>query len=341
MLGTRHRFLLVIGTTVSLFLAPTAVNAHADEAKAPGETVSHSASVSARNARATAADYWTTQRMASAIPVETTELAEEAAERAASGNAPGPDAPQAPAGAPTTGSEPAAPTTGDSLHRAAVTATQVVGKVFFTASDGLDYVCSASAVNSTGKNMVFTAGHCVHGGPGESWASNWQFVPYYDHGSRPYGTWSAETLVAFNGWIENGNFGYDLGIVITYPNSSGTELVDAVGGLGVQWNYEKARAMTAMGYPASGQFDGEWQYFCQATTSQRSSGVPDQIKMPCNMTGGSSGGPWIYGKDDSVYYSGYVNGVNSNVEDRDAPTEMRSPYFATWVGDAFNEYSDN
>ncbi|MEV5085779.1 hypothetical protein AB0K74_46195 [Streptomyces sp. NPDC056159] len=56
------------------------------------------------------------------------------------------------------------------------------------------------------------------------------------------------------------------------------------------------------------------------------------------MTGGSSGGPWIYGKDDNVYYSGYVNGVNSNVNDGDKPTEMRSPYFATWVGDAFNKY---
>ncbi|MFI9604993.1 hypothetical protein ACIHCX_35055 [Streptomyces sp. NPDC052043] len=57
------------------------------------------------------------------------------------------------------------------------------------------------------------------------------------------------------------------------------------------------------------------------------------------MTGGSSGGPWIYGKDDNVYYGGYVSGVNSNVDDGNKPTETRSPYSATWVGDAFNKYS--
>ncbi|MET9952987.1 hypothetical protein ABZ135_15730 [Streptomyces sp. NPDC006339] len=283
---------------------------------------------------ARAAEYWTPERMAAALPA--TPAQPRTADRP---GAPAPSAPQQPTGPAATGSDPVAgaAAAADGI-KVAVTATRVVGKVFYRASDGKDYVCSGSAVNSTNKNMVFTAGHCVHGGPGKSWASNWQFVPYYDHGSRPYGTWWAETLVAFNGWINDGNFGYDVGIVITSPSSRG-ELVNAVGGLGIQWNHAKDRSMTAMGYPQAPPFDGQWQYYCAATTSQRSWWITDQIKMPCNMTGGSSGGPWIHGKDDNVYYSGWVNGVNSNIDNRDNPTEMRSPYFATWVGDAFNKYS--
>ena len=44
-------------------------------------------------------------------------------------------------------------------------------------------VCSGSTVNSGGKNVVFTAGHCVHGGgAGRSWfdASRWVFAPSYN-----------------------------------------------------------------------------------------------------------------------------------------------------------------
>ncbi|MFF0432901.1 hypothetical protein ACFYU9_11830 [Streptomyces sp. NPDC004327] len=338
MSGIRHRrrYAAGLAAAVALFLLPTAAAQATEAPKAPSRAaVAPTAPVehavpAGEAARLT--EYWTPERMARAVPLDMTSRAPKADPAA-------PKAPQKPTGPATTGSDPveghaAAP----GGIRISVTATQVVGKVFFTGSDGVDYVCSGSAVNSTNKNMVFTAGHCVHGGPGKSWNTNWQFVPYYDHGNRPYGTWWAKTLVAFNGWTQSGNFGYDLGIVITWPNAAG-ELVNSVGGLGVQWNYPKDRYMTSMGYPQAAPFDGQWQYFCAATTSQRSIWTTDQIKMPCNMTGGSSGGPWIYGKDDNVYYSGWVNGVNSNVDNGAAPTEMRSPYFAQWVGDAFNTYS--
>ncbi|WP_344382130.1 peptidase [Streptomyces thermolineatus] len=330
MSGTRHRCMLVVGAVLALVLAPS--TAQAAEVRSPGASVSHAVETVGVNS---VEEYWTPERMASAIPVK----ASGGLSRGAAAKTRTP-APEEPVGPPTTGAEPVTGTAeGSGDIGAAVTATQVVGKVFFTGSDGLNYVCSGSAVNSANKNMVFTAGHCVHGGPGKSWSTNWQFVPGYSYGSRPYGTWSAETLISFNGWTGNGNFGYDVGIAIMAPNSSGTELVNAVGGLGIQWNQSKSRFMTAMGYPASGSFDGQQQRYCQANTSQLSLFVTDQIKMACNMTGGSSGGPWIYGKDDNVYYSGYVNGVNSNVNNGTSPTEMRSPYFATWVGDAYNKYS--
>ncbi|MGL5830010.1 MAG: trypsin-like serine peptidase, partial [Angustibacter sp.] len=69
------------------------------------------------------------------------------------------------------------------------------GKVFFTnAGNGLNYVCSAAVVNSEGRDTVWTAGHCVHGGAGQNWHLNWTFVPAYDNGAMPQGSWTAAQL---------------------------------------------------------------------------------------------------------------------------------------------------
>lgn len=45
------------------------------------------------------------------------------------------------------------------------------GKVFFT-QGGLGYACSGSVVSSEARTTVFTAGHCVHGGPGGAYHTN-------------------------------------------------------------------------------------------------------------------------------------------------------------------------
>lgn len=67
-----------------------------------------------------------------------------------------------------------------------------LGKVFFTVG-GTDYVCSGTATTSANRDVVTTAGHCLNEGPG-SYATNFAFVPAYDNGARPHGTWVAESL---------------------------------------------------------------------------------------------------------------------------------------------------
>jgi hypothetical protein len=57
------------------------------------------------------------------------------------------------------------------------------GKVFFT-DDGLNYVCSGTALLSGNKSVVWTAGHCVHDGA-SNFHTNWAFVPGYADGSSP------------------------------------------------------------------------------------------------------------------------------------------------------------
>ena len=72
------------------------------------------------------------------------------------------------------------------------------GKVFFNMGGG-SFACSAAIVNTEGRDTVWTAGHCVHGGSGGQWATNWQFVPAYDDdlaNPAPYGTWTAASCGA-------------------------------------------------------------------------------------------------------------------------------------------------
>ena len=40
----------------------------------------------------------------------------------------------------------------------------MAGRIFFVDEQGQDRSCTGSTINSAGKRIVFTAGHCVHGG---------------------------------------------------------------------------------------------------------------------------------------------------------------------------------
>lgn len=124
-------------------------------------------------------DYWTPERIAAAIPVETPELDSTGANpRAFTSEEPE-----------TSISEPALPAESSMGPRVAPPVTnfsKTNGKVFFRdASDGRTYMCSGSALNSGSLRLVATAGHCVHGGPGKSWHQNWVFIPGYHKGTRP------------------------------------------------------------------------------------------------------------------------------------------------------------
>ena len=197
--------------------------------------------------------YWTVKRMRSAIPLDTprsTAAVQKEVEKLSKHQ-----------GSPTplkTMSSPAA-----AKHRAVTPkATPVTnfsatnGKVYFTnRRDGLRYVCSGSAVNSGSRRLVITAGHCVHGGRGGTWHANWEFVPAYHRGARPYGTFQAYRMRTYDDWINYGESGRgynsDVGFVTTFTNASGRRVVDAVGGHGTRYGGSRAFDASIFGYPAN------------------------------------------------------------------------------------------
>lgn len=184
------------------------------------------------------------------------------------------------------------------------------GKVFFVADDGLSYWCSAGTVNSDGKNVVFTAGHCVHGGGSDrAWfdASLWTFAPSYNAKKKnptPYGMWTAYQLWSLSGWIDSGDRTYDIGAAVMQTDGWGTHIVDAVGGQGMEWNYPLEQYVYQFGYPAGPPFAGKKLQYCTGDTYN--DGGHEGID--CNMTEGASGGPWL---DDFDGTFGWLDSVNS------------------------------
>jgi V8-like Glu-specific endopeptidase len=188
------------------------------------------------------------------------------------------------------------------------------GKVFFT-ERGVKYVCSGTALNSGNKSVVWTAGHCVNEGPG-AYVTNWAFVPGYDNGARPYGTFAATSLYTTNQWRTAGDFSYDLGAAKVAP-VSGRTLNATVGGRGVSFNYTATVGSThflSFGYPAASPFNGSALYICDANLGTRdTSANPPTMGIGCDMTGGSSGGGWVDNNGNVASVNSYGYQMLKNV----------------------------
>ena len=222
--------------------------------------------------------YWTEKRMSRAIPAGTPAAEAPAAMRAARQDA---------QKAPFYVSEP--------VPDAGALPYPAVGKVFFRLGR-YDYVCSAAVVDAPSARLVWTAGHCVRDpGPRGRWASKWVFVPGYQQGQRPYGSWPAAVLWASRGWLHK-NDNMDFGAV-QIARQGGTGVETAVGyGLPFGANQPVEQEWQAIGYPADDYF-GDLLWHCVSPYALSDPSVhksgPWPFAIGCDMGGGSSGGPWI------------------------------------------------
>jgi V8-like Glu-specific endopeptidase len=316
----RHlpRFVLAVGAAATLIgaAAGTAVAAPASTAATTSSTarLTDGTAVTSKAAITKVAAYWTTDRMRHAKPVPGTSFRNDTATASARSSG-------------TPGSTPSAKAIASAANSlagknaklaASITESAVVGKVFFHKPSGGDWVCSASALNSPSKQLVITAGHCVHEGAGGTWVTNWTFAPRYRSGSRPFGTFAAKQFRTFNTWISSSDLSRDVGMVTTWP-LNGNKLVDVVGGNGLNWNWPKNVAITILGYPQNAN-NGEIQQWCQGTTSDGGGGT---IAIGCNFNGGSSGGPWMMSFDNNTG-RGQTDGVMSTL---DTAGVNRASYF--------------
>jgi len=193
------------------------------------------------------------------------------------------------------------------------------GRVFFTYG-GRQASCSGNAVTSANKSVVLTAGHCVK--LDGAWHTDWVFVPAYDNGNAPYGTWTAKSTMSTPQWVASEDINYDVGAAVVNP-LDGQSLTDVVGGQGVAFNQDRGLDMFAFGWPAAEPYDGTTMIYCSGTTFDAL--ISTGIGMTCDMTGGSSGGPWFLDFDEATG-AGIQNSVNS-YKINFIPTWMFGPYF--------------
>ena len=168
------------------------------------------------------------------------------------------------------------------------------GKLFFSnPRTGGNFVCSASVLR---QRVVVTAGHCV-ASPSTNAAQRYfytrfLFVPAYNNGSAPVGTWSPNTAGVTNEWyFSNGSVpnAQDVGMLVM-NDQGGRKISFYTGYLGYLTLALSNNNVTMLGYPCN--LDS-----CQrmeATYARTfSSGGNNTYTYGSAMRGGSSGGPWV------------------------------------------------
>lgn len=260
----RHR------TALSVLLAAGALLAGALTAASPSVAADHPAG-----------GFWTAERMRTAAPLDITAAPGAAARPAPTGPAAAPS-PTTIAATPAAFPQPGGPWTGGG----AVVKTS--GRVFFT-FNGKNASCSGDSITSANGSTVITAGHCVkYQG---AWHTNWTFVPGYDNGNAPYGQWTATKTFATDQWVASEDMNMDVGLAVVAP-LNGQKLSQVVGAQGIVFNGGYNKKMYAFGFPAAAPYDGTKLVYCSGNTGKDFLLTKDH-SLPCNMTGGSSGGPWF------------------------------------------------
>lgn len=302
--------LVAIGALLGLALQTTPAAADS------GGTTPTSAIPKAAQERA--AGLWTAQRMRAATPVDDLlDVGSRAVERAGQAVPRGNELkipPAGSAGGSTMLPQPGGPWKGGG------DVVKTSGRVFFKFG-GRDASCSGDAVASANGSTVLTAGHCVkYEG---KWHTNWVFVPGYHDGQAPHGKWTAAKTLTTPQWEADEDLNFDVGAAVV-DRQDGNRLTDVVGGQGLSFNSGYNTTMYAFGFPAADPYDGEKLIYCSGTSIKDVVLTKDH-GLPCDMTGGSSGGPW-FTEFDEASGRGLQSSVNS-FGYTFLPGVMFGPYF--------------
>ncbi|MEV4971237.1 trypsin-like serine peptidase [Streptomyces scopuliridis] len=197
------------------------------------------------------------------------------------------------------------------------TALKTVGRLFFVNARGADTWCTATAVKSANRSAVMTAAHCVRMGssPGNT-NTTMVFVPGYHQGKKPYGAFAVRSAVTPRTW-ENDSVN-DMAALVVDADKNGRKLTDVVGGRPIAFDRAVGGTVTALGYSATRPQLGEELLRCVGRT-KREHGTQ---MIPCDLTGGASGGPWLADFDATTGKGkGVLVSVNASLDSL-TPTKM-------------------
>ncbi|MBZ9596827.1 trypsin-like serine peptidase [Streptomyces yangpuensis] len=270
--------------------------------------------------------FWTAERMRAATPLDVTAVPGAARTAVAASAAPT-------AIAPTAASSAVSPTAFPQAGGAWTGGGAVVktsGRVFFTMG-GRTASCSGNSITSANGSTVMTAGHCVkYQG---AWHTNWVFVPAYNNGSAPYGQWPATKTFATDQWAASEDMNMDVGLAVVAP-LNGQTLSQAVGAQGVLFNGGYNKKMYSFGFPAAAPYDGTKLVYCSGNSGKDFLLTKDH-SLGCNMTGGSSGGPWFQDFNEATGLGTQVS-VNS-FGYTFLPNRMYGPYLGNEAKAAYDK----
>ena len=292
-------------------------------------------------------DFWTNERVAQAIPRDFIKTGPNQYQLAAQPTKGGPGSNKRPITTttttpPSTTTAPSTTTTAISTGAGATTGSSwngggniadTTGKVLFAMGSSY-YVCSASVVtdNASDRSIVLTAGHCVYDQATGQFATNWMYIPNYDAkparlntsgtfcGSTVHGCWTATALVAHTGFTSQDRFNdaavlHDFGFAVLESGGKFDSFVDELLGSHTiaydAYNADTADGVVvdAFGYPAAQKYKGNDLVYCEGPIGFDFRMDNDTYRIACDMTGGSSGGPWLRDFDGAA--GGIITSLNS------------------------------
>ncbi|QES49083.1 peptidase [Streptomyces venezuelae] len=267
--------------------------------------------------------FWTAERMRSATPLDVTAAP-------GAGRLEVSTSPAATRIAPTEAASPTAFPQAGGAWTGGGAVVRTSGRVFFTLGDRTAS-CSGDSITSANGSTVITAGHCVkYQG---SWHTNWVFVPAYNNGSAPYGQWSATKTFATDQWAASEDMNHDVGYAVVAP-LNGQKLSQVVGAQGLLFNGGYNKRMYSFGFPAAAPYDGTKLVYCSGNSGKDFLLTKDH-SLACNMTGGSSGGPWFQDFNEATGLGTQVS-VNS-FGYTFLPNRMYGPYFGNEAKAAYDK----
>ncbi len=202
------------------------------------------------------------------------------------------------------------------------------GRIFIRRGN-LAGFCSGTAIDSPTRQLVLTAGHCINsgheGGKASVWSNYLQFVPAYDGGVAPFGSFVArrKAIRAPRQWTKQGNPDFDMGAFLTLPNSEGVNVADAVGGgAAIVTDLTRHQTFQTFGYPGATRYMQKCvsPYIGDDLLSNPFPGPPT-LGIRCHWAPGASGGGWLIGDGTQI------NGVNTYLH-LDDKSRTFGPYFS-------------
>jgi len=197
-----------------------------------------------------------------------------------------------------------------------------IGKLFMNGG-----TCSASVVSP--KNIIVTAGHCCWNRTTNAWIGGWSFAPGYNNGNAPYGVFNYAQARVLNSWINNGDIPSDICLISLQNDATNHGVSYYTGWLGRAWNESSTQNMRSLGYPGNIGGSNSLESCTAQSSAQPSSCGSGVLNMACNMTYGSSGGPWIMDYGTGNHVDATVHGYVSQTCTGTFGQEFDGPQFTT------------
>jgi V8-like Glu-specific endopeptidase len=177
-----------------------------------------------------------------------------------------------------------------------------VGAIFPQGTSG-PHTCTASVVASSTNDTIITAAHCVVGT-----AAGMAFVPGYDAGRAPYGTWQVTGAYVSDAWQRQRSPAADYAVLTVAPRDLGSRRVQIADVTGSETLGPAPAPRTTVTVVAYNRAPAENSVVCNARVYLHDG----TLSFACHgFVGGSSGAPWLTANPGSNVWTlrGVIGGL--------------------------------